>query len=105
MPRVLGRRAEFANRHDDAQPSVGAVVITPAAQGLHHLAGLCRRIVAVLLNPSVCGAAYFSVGNGHSARIPRGGRLTTTGDSNRIRRYATVQGASRLASYFCPSVG
>jgi hypothetical protein len=49
-PRVGRRLAKLANRHDNAQPFIGAFVITLPAHLLHHLARFRCGLLAVKLD-------------------------------------------------------
>jgi hypothetical protein len=44
------RLAKLADRHDDAQPSIGAIIVPLAPRFLHILARLCGRLIAVKLD-------------------------------------------------------
>ena len=46
VPPLSRQLPELANRNDDAQPFVGAVVVALAPHPLHHLARLRGRIFA-----------------------------------------------------------
>ena len=50
VPRLCGRFPEFADRHDDAQPLVRALVVALAAHLLHHRARLRYRLFTVKLD-------------------------------------------------------
>jgi hypothetical protein len=74
MPSVCRRRPESPDRHDDPQPRVGALGVTPAAHLLDPLARLGSRGVPVLLDQQMCRAVYIEVGRWHLANIACEGR-------------------------------
>jgi hypothetical protein len=68
MPRICWRLAQRADRHDDPQPGVGAVLITLLPHLLDHLARLGCRVLAVKRDPLVRCASDIEVGDGHGGR-------------------------------------
>src|SRR5262249_49026874 len=50
VPRLCRRFPKLADRHNDAQPGIGAIVVALAAHLLHHLARIRGRFVAMKLD-------------------------------------------------------
>ena len=61
MPRIRWRRAELADGHNDAQPSVRASVVALATHRIDYLARLGRRVVVPLGADAALGHAQASV--------------------------------------------
>src|SRR5262249_52283530 len=66
VPRLCRRLSKLADRHDDAQPRVGALVIASAAHLLHHLARFRGRLIAMKLDEQMCRAVNVRVRSGHA---------------------------------------
>ncbi len=62
-------RAQLADRGDDPQPGVGALIVSLGAHGLDHLPRLRNSVVAVKLNVEMYRAGDVEVGGGHGAMI------------------------------------
>lgn len=69
MPCPGGRLPQRADRNDDPQPHVGAVLVALVPHCLDHLARLRRRVLTVLLNPEVSRAVNVEVGDWHGRTI------------------------------------
>lgn len=69
MPRIRGRRAELADRYDDAQPRIGAIFIALATHRLDHLARLHRGLIAMELEPKMRLSLNLEVRKRHGPTI------------------------------------
>ena len=69
LPCLSGRLSELADRNDDAQPHVGAIVVALPAHLLHHLARLCRRFIAMTLDELMRCALNVDIRWGHGATL------------------------------------
>ena len=69
MPRLCQRLTEFRDRHDNAQPGVGGIVIAPTAHLPYDLNRSRGGPATAKLDDAMGAAMNGEVGNGHDSTV------------------------------------